>query len=589
MSILGKRPRFPEASQLAEIFDEDSGLVVRDNTEYLANMKKLSVFTRPTQLGKSTLLSLAEMVYSKKKTAPPEVAKNIPAQERNAAYVVQFDFLNVDITTNNSWQEDLRRIDSSLFHYIKHTVEMFVTIINKELERYFVSPHATASAGVYLRHLAEAVAAYSATNGTDEFLVVLVDEFDRPLRDTLFRMLNQFEKNNVMDQCPHYRSFFSACKVVGQKQKSNKVWVTGVLPIALDLICDFKPVTVTFSEDMLDAVGLRDDDVDKMLREVHTAEPFADKEEMEGVGLAIRDHANHLKFLSGLPLYHTRMVNELMEKVLNRTARSWWLKDLSRLPTSITRESAPSSIYKLLQKSTVCREVAKDLIANRGIRGELNDRLNLPDVCRADISKDIYLTLLVHLGIASVDTSDHEYVFRATSRYFRSEYLQAMLEVTLVPLFGFNSVEEIYKNQTLLQEFMETLPSSGMAKMISWAKSSRKNRILELQFQGFLLGELHESLMADDATILPTQEDKISPEMRTDIQRKGRNTILILELKQKPTKLAGPTEADMGRFHKQLRRYVKEVSEQNPELLVAGFVVVMYANGTMFHIEPHVT
>jgi hypothetical protein len=77
----GKRLRFPEAGQLADIFVQmDSGLIVRNNTEYLAKMSKLTLFTRPSQMGKSTLLSIAEMVYSKTEISPTNVAKNIPRE-----------------------------------------------------------------------------------------------------------------------------------------------------------------------------------------------------------------------------------------------------------------------------------------------------------------------------------------------------------------------------------------------------------------------------------------------------------------------------------------------------------------------------
>ena len=178
-------------------------------------------------------------------------------------------------------------------------------------------------------------------------------------------------------------------------------------------------------------------------------------------------------------------------------------------------------------------------------------------------------------------------VFRATSRYFRTEYLNAMLDATLVPLFQCASLQDIYNKQDLLQEFLETLPSTGMAKMISWAKTSRKNRILELQFQAYLLGEPFSSFLVDGANVLPAQEDKISADFRTDIQMRGDNTIVILELKQKPTEHAGPNERKMRGFRDQLDGYVKEVSDQHPGFLVAGFVVVMYANGTSFHIERH--
>jgi hypothetical protein len=367
----------------------------------------------------------------------------------------------------------------------------------------------------------------------------------------------------------------------------NKVWVTGIVPIVLDLISEFNPDNLTFKSEMLDAVGLRDKDVDYMLERVHTAEPFTSTQEMEKVRRAIQFHANNLQFLTGSPLYHTRMVNGLMEIILNPQSRKLWLQDLSRKPGPVRRERAPSAIYKVLQRSRVCREIAKGLVANRGIHGVLNEDLNLPDVARADISKDDYLTLLVHLGVASVqvNTGGQGHTFWSTSRFFRSEYLNAMLQVTLAPLFELSTVDEIFNRQALLEEFMATLPASGMSKMINWAKASKGNRILELQFQGFLVGELHDHFIADDATIVPTQEDVLGSKLRTDIQMKGNNTILILELKQKPSEAAPPTATAMNGYHEQLHEYVEEVSMRETNLLVAGFVVVMYANGTKFQIE----
>ena len=74
-----------------------------------------------------------------------------------------------------------------------------------------------------------AVEAYAKQNQSTEFSMVLVDEYDKPICDTLFQLLNQFNKANVVGHCKNYVSFFNACKVVGQSKLKNTVWVTGVL------------------------------------------------------------------------------------------------------------------------------------------------------------------------------------------------------------------------------------------------------------------------------------------------------------------------------------------------------------------------
>lgn len=588
-----KRPRFPRVTNQADIYQEmNSGtMIVRDNTNYLAELSKLTLFTRPTQLGKTTFLALGELVYSKTETAPTNIAIGIPESQRNKGYAIQFDFLKVHTTDSIGdvgWKAYLKAIDLAFFEYIKWQISDFLDY-HQELQPYFKPYETGGTAGDYLNFLSNAVFKFSKINHTNEFLVVLVDEYDEPLRNTLMFLLeqiDQFDRSTVIDFCPHYVSFFRACKTVGQALPENKVWVTGVLPIALDLISGFKPENLTFDENLLNAVGLRDQDVDKMLQLVHDALPFENHEQMQEVRMAIRDHANHLQFLSGDPLYHTRMVNELMNQLADSGRRVGWLRNLTRM--TVTRESAPTAIYKLLQTSQHCRKVAKALASQRDIFGTLNERLNLVDVANTKISANNYMTLLVHLGVASVhlNVDGDGHIFRATSRYFRSEFLEEMLGVTLKPLFECRTVAEIYQHQDLLQDFIETIPISGMEKMIKWAQDKAENRILELQFQGFLVGKLHSLFLEDEVPFDTTQEDKLASDLRTDIRIAGNSTMIVLELKQKPSKAAPPTKAQMDQFHKQLHEYVEEITKEGKYQIVAGFVVVMYANGTKFQIEP---
>ena len=195
------------------------------------------------------------------------------------------------------------------------------------------------------------------------------------------------------------------------------------------------------------------------------------------------------------------------------------------------------------------------------------------------------MTLLVHLGVASVhlnfDGDGH--IFRATSRYFRSEFLEEMLGVTLKPLFECRTEAEIYQHQDLLQDFIETIPTSGMEKMIKWAQDRAENRILELQ--GFLVGELHSHFLEDEVPFDTTLEDKLTSDLRTDIRIAGNSTMIVLELKQKSSVRAPPTGPEMSGHHCQLYDYVQEIVAEKKYEIVAGFVVVMYANGTKFQIE----
>ena len=118
-----------------------------------------------------------------------------------------------------------------------------------------------------------------------------------------------------------------------------------------------------------------------------------------------------------------------------------------------------------------------------------------------------------------------------------------MLENALQPLLEASTLDELYKDGEMrIHEFMTTLPKSGMSSMIHWADQARSNNsILELQFQGFLIGELVGLLWNEE--VATTQEDRLDCG-RTDVRIAGERVVLQLELKQKANQ-AEPTEAEM--------------------------------------------
>ena len=153
---------------------------------------------------------------------------------------------------------------------------------------------------------------------------------------------------------------------------------------------------MTFDAELLDSVGLREEELEMMLDLVDQELPFAGHQK-DQFQKAIKDHANRLQFLSSTPLYHTWMVNELMNLLSTKKRREKWLRDLSQLPGSVRREDAPGAVYNVLRHSKVCRKIAEDLVAGKDVAGELNKNLNLLDVANAEIPKiaiKLFLSIL---------------------------------------------------------------------------------------------------------------------------------------------------------------------------------------------------
>lgn len=132
------------------------------------------------------------------------------------------------------------------------------------------------------------------------------------------------------------------------------------------------------------------------------------------------------------------------------------------------------------------------LSLDEDVESNLNKSLELGAISRVKVTVSDYLTLLVHLGIASVrKMPDGKIIFKATSTFFRVLFFKRLLENSLQPLFDAASLEDLYEiGVEQVAEFVRTLPKSGRLSLIRWANSSRSNHTLELQFQAYLIGEI---------------------------------------------------------------------------------------------------
>ena len=66
----------------------------------------------------------------------------------------------------------------------------------------------------------------------------------------------------------NYFAFFNAVKVAVETSQT-KIWLTGVTPIGIKKMSGLNVARVSFHKDLADAVGLTEDDINKMLIEVN--------------------------------------------------------------------------------------------------------------------------------------------------------------------------------------------------------------------------------------------------------------------------------------------------------------------------------
>jgi hypothetical protein len=258
------------------------------------------------------------------------------------------------------------------------------------------------------------------------------------------------------------------------------------------------------------------------------------------------------------------------------------------LPKRLGREPVPSSVYDVLQNARNLRHVVNMLAEGcEVVDYKLNENLSLEHLLREDIDVSDYLTLLVHVGVASAKGTTTNPTFTITSDFYRENLLEPLvktLQASLEMLTSLKTTEELYaQGEEILADFVTSISKNCMARFMYWASSDANNNILELQFQSHVVTEAHDILKGNVQT---TQENSLPVTgKRTDVTFSSETCVVILELKQVQDT---PTATFLRKAHEQLSGYIKtrrameEVANRRP---VAGFVVVMCNDGASYVVE----
>jgi hypothetical protein len=580
--------------------------VYRDNSAFVESCiaHTALLFTRPPQLGKTTLLSLADLLLSNTKNAPNGLDYTPPEGVRNSWYVLRIDFGGIsDVVDSTDWKTRAKSLDEQVRDKIRRCVTSFLkqhdTVSNEFYEQLDKGSIKDKPAGVWIEMLAQSIADVHAKSATRPTLLVLVDEYDKPVRDVLFdrigsRMINV--RAALKKQYSQYVSFFDNCKSAGTLDIEIKTWATGITPVGLSLITGFKYDDLTFDESMADAVGLLDEDVSRMLDAVHEYTPFQDAQQKTQVREVLREYYNHLQFPFGKPLYHTGMVNQVMTALQDKPMlRKSWLADLTKPLDRVHAEAVPGSVFDVVKGAEMgdLRVVVNQLVENFSVAGfELKESLSLISLLENGVlTTNDYLTLLVHLGVVSVRQGSNGTEFKSTSRLYRERHLNSLnlaLASSIADLLALKTKAEMYtQGEAIIENFLKALSETRMASLIAWVGFSPDggNRILELQLQGSTVAELYDAFNVATSTrqAVATQEDNLESG-RSDVTITTSSSVVVLELKKKDS-ARPPTSTQWEGFHNQLRGYVRDRRMESPDKIVAGFVLVMYNGGRNYAVQ----
>lgn len=116
MSNKSRRPKFAGANQY--VFS--GGFERRDTSVCLEQLAyhDQAIFLGPTQMGKTSLLTLANALYDK--NDPEEVDVAFKPRDTKSMYVLSFDILQVPMAV------DAETLDANVKEYIRKTVMRFI-------------------------------------------------------------------------------------------------------------------------------------------------------------------------------------------------------------------------------------------------------------------------------------------------------------------------------------------------------------------------------------------------------------------------------------------------------------------------------
>ena len=598
------------ANGAAHVYRKD--LCYRDNSSVLETFfnheDNALCFTRPMQLGKSILFSLANEVFSRneRSNVDSHLSYSPGKGDRNKWYVLRVNF---GVVSNSSgegnWEMRCKALDEEAASEIRLSVlQLLLSSGNEELFRVFKQLSENKKVGELPIGTLIRIFTHS-LNTVCGRLLILVDEYDQPIREGILSLMPQHSaglyakiKAKITKDCfPNYFGFFSAVKVAldDHAVEPLKIWLTGILPIAIKEMSGLNVVHITFSHAMANAVGLTNRDVQRMMDQVNDKVPFQDGERDRATSWL--QQLNRLGFPGGEPLYHTALINGIMNRLQDdRHSRREFI-DFGRVPTDMSKEPVSSVIFDVLCTARNLRHVVNKLVAEGQLKGyRLNYEFSLEHLLQPTIDIEDYLTLLVHVGVLSVseDKADARITtFKLTSKYYCKHLLDPILKTlkaSLEKLVSYTSTEDIYcDGEDILVDFVTSISKTNMARLMAWASSDSQNHILELQFQAQIVTEAHDIL---NGVAQPTQEDRLLPGKgkRTDITFSSPTSVVVLELRQ--ISEGAPSAALIAKAHEQLAQYVGarlQMEAAGRKRPVAGFVLIMYDDGASYVVQKMVS
>ncbi len=398
------------------------GMVYVDRTATIRDLERLGsilVFLRPRRFGKSLWLQTLANYYDLRRADEFEALfgglaiGEDPTPLHNRYFVLQWNFSSV--TARGSVQE----ISESLHGHVSHQVEALVSDYEGHLD-----------ATVKLDGTPDAVltSLLSAVRKTPYKLYLMIDEYDNFVNEVMAQDVKTYRA--LFDNDGPFKELFKRVKSATEGQGLERVFVTGVSPVALNDLTSAENIIlnnakdVSHKADLAELCGFRGSEIDELLQRIAVDRGL--KSEVIGhAGRTMRTWYNGYRF-----------TQERDELVYNPTNALYYLENLyldGKPPEKLHDQNLRTDRGKLafLARTGAGAGVIEQLTeGDDEITVQLVESFSIDDLTRR-LKKDrgAIASMLYYMGLLT--RSDAPFRLRIPNLVVRRLFLDRLLDIYL--------------------------------------------------------------------------------------------------------------------------------------------------------------
>jgi len=396
-----------------------------DRTHYIEMLENLNenylVFLRPRRFGKSLFCSMLSYYYDVQyKDRFEELFGNFyigkkPTDRKNNYLVLKLNFSGISTDSNerlfNSFREKIRDAIENCLKKYDFTGDIIANLKSPTYE----------PADIIRKFL-------NFINSEVVYqLYILIDEYDLFANELLAFQPNEFQKH--FSSTGFIRKFYEQIKEGTENAVVDKIFITGVTPIALDSLSSGFNITENLSTaiEFNEMMGFKEDEVKKIVLEIKKECPKTDSDKMFN---------DLVRFYDGYKFNHEAEARVFNPEMILYFVSQYTRSGKCKYPDNIAGKNMISDYTKIQQMFKV-GDYEKNLkiideLLNKGeVKSSLIDNDLITENTNWEFNgEEKFISLIFFLGIISIERSDGEdIVFKIPNYVIEKLYLNFFISI----------------------------------------------------------------------------------------------------------------------------------------------------------------